>query len=232
VPGARFVRADLSSLRQTHDLVADLSSQHPVIDALVLGAFRFNPSRVQTPEGLEHTFALYVLSRRILADGLLGSLAAAPAPVIVNLCGVGGIRAGRIQWDNLQLTRGYRGFTATMQATRGNELLGASFAQRHGPTGVRYVLHNPLFVATGLHKPFKQPLRAIVGVTSAIFAQPVAKAVQPIAERIDRPPDRPLSAFRRATPIDLTVDPAAAQRFDETVGAIIGISSSTAQPDG
>jgi NAD(P)-dependent dehydrogenase (short-subunit alcohol dehydrogenase family) len=230
VPGARFVQADLSSLRQTHDLVAHLNSQHPMIDALVLGAFRFNPARVQTPEGLEHTFALYVLSRRILADGLLGSLAAAPTPVIVNLCGVGS-RAGRIQWDDLQLTRGYRGFTATMQATRANELLGAWFAQRHGVTGVRYVLHNPLFVATGLHKPFKQPLRAIVAVTSALFAQPVATAVPPIARHIDQPPDRPLSAFRRTTPIDLTVDPAAAQRFDTTVNAIIRTPSSASQRD-
>jgi hypothetical protein len=69
-------------------------------------------------------------------------------------------------------------------------------------------------------------------MTSRILAQPVAKAVPPIARRIDQPPDRPLSAFRRTTPIDLNVDPAASQRFDETVGAIVGTLCSTAPRDG
>ncbi|GAA2889650.1 hypothetical protein GCM10010517_53800 [Streptosporangium fragile] len=54
---AYFVRSDLSSLRQTRDLVKRLSAEYPAIDAPVLAAFRFTPVRVETEEGFEHTFA-------------------------------------------------------------------------------------------------------------------------------------------------------------------------------
>lgn len=85
VPNAQFVRADLSSLRQTRDLIERLSTEHPVIDALVLAAFRFNTARVETDEGFEHTFALYVINRWLMAEGLRDPLENAPVPVIINL---------------------------------------------------------------------------------------------------------------------------------------------------
>ncbi|TKK91690.1 SDR family NAD(P)-dependent oxidoreductase [Herbidospora galbida] len=213
-PNIRFVRSDLSSLRQTHDLVARLAAEHPVIDALILGAFRFNPVRVETEEGFEHTFALYVLNRHLMAEGLRGPLQRAAAPVIVNLCGAG--RGGRIHWDDLQLKNGYRPLTATLQGARAAELLGAAYASEH----VRYVLYNPVFVATGLHEPFRQPLRGLVRAASALFAQPVARAIPPIAALVDRPPAEPLTTWRRGRRLDHAVDAHEARRFAETVRAL------------
>ncbi|MGA4992727.1 SDR family NAD(P)-dependent oxidoreductase [Nonomuraea bangladeshensis] len=213
-PKARFVRADLSSVRQTRELIERLSTEHPVIDALVLAAFRFNPVRVETDEGFEHTFALYVVNRWLMAEGLRASLENAPAPVIVNLCGAG--RGGRIHWDDLQLKDDYRGLTATMQGAAASELLGtAYFSER-----TKYVLYNPVFVATGLHEPFKQPLRGLVRAASAMFAQPVAKAVPPLAALIDHPPAKPLTTWKKGKPIDLTVDRNEARRLEETLRAV------------
>ncbi|MBN6057662.1 short-chain dehydrogenase, partial [Nonomuraea sp. RK-328] len=71
---------------------------------------------VESEEGFEHTFALYVLNRSLMAEGLRAPLENAPAPVIVNLCGAG--QGGRIHWDDLQLTDKYRGLAATMQGAR------------------------------------------------------------------------------------------------------------------
>ncbi|MET7337572.1 SDR family NAD(P)-dependent oxidoreductase [Nonomuraea sp. NPDC005650] len=210
-PGARFVRSDLSSLSQTRDLVERLSSEHPAIDALVLAAFRFNLARTETGEGFEHTFALYVLNRWLMAEGLRGPLENAPAPVIVNLCGAG--QGGRIHWDDLQLKSGYRALTATMQGARAGELLGAAYRSER----TKYVLYNPVYVATALHEPFRQPLRGLVRLASAIFAQPVAKAVPPIAALIDHPPAEPLTTWKKGKPIDLTVDPDEARRLEETI---------------
>ncbi|MEU4403532.1 SDR family NAD(P)-dependent oxidoreductase [Streptosporangium sp. NPDC023963] len=217
VPAARFVQADLSSIRQTRDLVERLRDEHPVIDALVLGAFRYNLARVETEEGFEHTFALSVLSRWLMAEGLRESLERAPAPVIVNLCGVGGIRAGRIHWDDLQFTRDYRPFKVTMQGARAGELLASVYAAER----TSYVLYNPLFVATGLFEPFRQPVRGLIRVMSALFAQPVAKAVPPIAALIDRPPAGPLAAYRRGRPIAFTADRDQALRFEKAVRAMV-----------
>ncbi|MFI7639527.1 SDR family NAD(P)-dependent oxidoreductase [Nonomuraea sp. NPDC049400] len=211
VPKAHFVRCDLSSLRQTRDLVERLNTEHPVIDALVLAAFRFNPTRVETEEGFEHTFALYVLNRWLMVEGLRDPLENASAPVIINLCGAG--QGGQIHWDDLQLKDKYRAVTATMQGARASELLGAAYA----PQRTKYMLYNPVFVATGLHEPFNQPLRSIVRVASAVFAQPVAKAVPPIAALVDHPPAEPLTAWKQGKIIDLDVDRNEARRFEEII---------------
>jgi NAD(P)-dependent dehydrogenase (short-subunit alcohol dehydrogenase family) len=217
VPGARFVRADLASVRRTRDLARRLRDEFPVIDALVLGAFRYNPVRAETEEGFERTFALYVLSRLLMAEGLRGSLQGAPAPVIVNLCGVGGPRSAGIRWDDLQLTRGYRPFTATMQGARAVELL----ASVHDGGRTRYVLYNPGFVATGMHESFGQPVRGVVRAVSALFAQRVDDAVPPITALLDRPPAAPLTAYRRGRPFGLIVDHDSALRMKAAVRAMV-----------
>ncbi|SEG62544.1 short chain dehydrogenase [Nonomuraea solani] len=214
VPNAQFVRADLSSLRQTRDLIERLSTEHPVIDALVLAAFRFNAVRVETDEGFEHTFALYVINRWLMAEGLRDPLEKAPIPVIINLCGAG--QGGKIQWNDLQLKDKYRGLTATMQGAAASELLGMAYSSER----TKYVLYNPVFVATGLHEPFKQPLRGLVQVASAVFAQPVAKAVPPLAALIDHPPAKPLTTWKKGKPIDLAVDRNEARRFEETIRTV------------
>ncbi|WP_336207663.1 SDR family NAD(P)-dependent oxidoreductase [Nonomuraea sp. LPB2021202275-12-8] len=211
VPQAHFIRSDLSSLRRTRDLTERLGAEYPVIDTLVLAAFRLNPARVETAEGFEHTFALYVINRWLMAEGLRDGLERSPAPAIVNLCGAG--QRGRIHWDDLQLAGGYRAVTATMQGARANELLGMAYTAER----TKYVLYNPVFVATGLHEPFKQPLRGVVRAASAAFAQPVARALPPIAALVDRPPGEPLTAWKQGKPIDLAVDLEEARRFERTV---------------
>lgn len=79
------------------------------------------------------------------------------------------------------------------------------------------MLYNPAFVATGLHEPFGQPLRALVRMASAVFAQPVAKAVPPIAALLDHPPAAPLMAWKKGKIIDLAVDRNEARRVEEAI---------------
>ncbi|MDF2706886.1 MAG: short-chain dehydrogenase [Nonomuraea muscovyensis] len=146
-----------------------------------------------------------------MAEGLRGPLENAPTPVIINLCGAG--QGGRIHWDDLQLKNRYRALTATTQGARASELLGTAYASER----TKYVLYNPVFVATGLHEPFKQPLRGLVRVTSAVFAQPVTKAMPPIAALIDQPPTEPLTTWKKGRPIDLAVDRNEARRLAETL---------------
>nr|BFE78862.1 hypothetical protein GCM10020093_014630 [Planobispora longispora] len=187
---AGFVQADLGSVARSRAVAAELAAAHPAVDALVLGAYRYNPARVRTAEGFEQTFALYVLSRHLLAEGLRGSLErAAGTPVILSLCGVGGIKAGTIRWDDLQREREpYRAGRVTMQGARANDLLGVSFAERHAGGRTRYVLYNPGFVATGMTQSLRRPMRGLTKAAAALFAQPVDRAVGPIAALLDRPP--------------------------------------------
>jgi NAD(P)-dependent dehydrogenase (short-subunit alcohol dehydrogenase family) len=202
--------ADLRSIQQTRALADRLPAK---IDVLVLSAGRFDQRRVVTAEGFEQTFALYVLSRYLLAERLRPALERAETPIILNLSGTGGIKAGRIHWDDLNLENGYRMFNATMQGARANDLLGVGFAAHGGP--IRYVLYNPLFVNSGMHRQLGQPSRAITAAAAALFAESTAKAAARLVALLAQPPIEPLTALRREKPVPLDRDPAAAKRLYE-----------------
>jgi len=190
--------ADLTSIAETRKLIARLPDR---IDALVLSAGWFSPRRVVTAEGLERSFAIVVVARFLLTEGLRPALERAPDPVILNLCGVGGIRAGRIHWDDLQLSQGYSLLTSTMQGARALDLLGTGFADRFPDSPIRYVLYNPLFVDSGLHRYFDQPARSIVGVAARLFGATTAASAVPLEGLLERPPTARLTALRRGVPV-------------------------------
>ncbi|MBG0822829.1 SDR family NAD(P)-dependent oxidoreductase [Planomonospora sp. ID91781] len=232
---AVFRRADLASAAVSRAVAAELAQAYPVVDALVLGAYRHHPDRVETAEGFERTFALYVLSRHLLAEGLRGSLERADSPVVLSLCGVG-TRAGRIDWDDLQQARGsYRSLRATMQGARANDLLGVSFAERHAGGRTRYVLYNPGFVATGMAEPLRQPTRGLVRAMARLFARSADETARQVAEVLDRPPAAPLSGFFRGGPVDLGrpgFDREAAARLHGALQDMLGETVRSDRPGG
>lgn len=201
---------DLTSIVETRKLISRLPAR---IDALVLSAGRFSPRRIVTAEGLEQSFAIVVAARFLLTEELRPALERAPNPVILNLCGVGGIKAGRIHWDDLQLSRGYSLLTSTMQGARALDLLGAGFAGRFPDSPIRYVLYNPLFVDSGLHRYFDQPMRSVVGAAARLFGATPAAAAVPLKGLLEQPPTARLTALRRGVPVSLAADPADAARL-------------------
>ncbi|MFK3983845.1 hypothetical protein ACI2K4_26125 [Micromonospora sp. NPDC050397] len=193
--------ADLTSIRQTAALVSRLPDK---IDVLVLAAGRFDRRRIVTDEGLEQTFAIGVLSRYLLAELLRPALDRAAEAIVLNLSGTGGIPAGHIHWDDLQLSRGYSLFNATMQGARANDLLGVGFAAHDPHSRIRYVLYNPLFVNSGMHRQFTQPTRALVGAAAAVFGASTDATAERLATLLAQPPTAPLTALRRGRPVPLT----------------------------
>ncbi|NUT48287.1 MAG: SDR family NAD(P)-dependent oxidoreductase, partial [Saccharothrix sp.] len=148
--GVELIRGDLSTVAGTAAVADEVAARFDVLDHLVLGAGRFTRRRVITADGLEHTFALYAVSRFLLVERLLPVLERATSPVVVSVCGVAGLRGPGIRWDDLAHSRRYRAFGAVSQGARAADLLGAGFADRHPGSRVRYVLHNPMFVDSGL----------------------------------------------------------------------------------
>jgi len=213
-PNLRFIRADLSSTAEVERVVARIAEEHDRVDALALFANRISARRTETPEGLEFTFALYYLSRYLLSHRLIPLLDAAPDPVIINVAGVG-TTAGRIHWEDPQLTRGYGQVRAQLQAGRANDLLGVAFAAESG-SRARYVLYHPGFTRSGVDGHPNPLVRGSLRLLARLFARPVADAIRPIVAWIDRPPADPLTAVDRGRPVDLslrTLDPAEATRL-------------------
>nr|BFF25143.1 hypothetical protein GCM10025732_31080 [Glycomyces mayteni] len=126
---AEFIAADLSLVSENRRVIAAIGDVCDSLDALVLCARYFRSRRAVTAEGFEHHFALYYLSRYLLGYGLADLMDRAKAPVVVNVAGPG-VGPPGVRWDDLELERGYDGWTAMSQGGRLNDLLGVSYAAR------------------------------------------------------------------------------------------------------
>ncbi|MET0135252.1 MAG: SDR family NAD(P)-dependent oxidoreductase [Kibdelosporangium sp.] len=213
-----FIQADLSSIAETERVIDRVNRSYSTVDALLLFANRQYPKRLETAAGLEHTFALYYLSRYLLAQGLRPALDASPDPVIVSVAGVGNT-AGSISWDDLQLTRGYRMVRAQLQAGRANDLLAAGYTGK-----ARFVLYHPGFTRSGDLSPLHPAIRFLIRALGKVAARPVAAAIGPIHGFLDQPPKPQLTAIDRGKPVDLslkTLDRADALRLAEATEKLL-----------
>lgn len=196
----RFLQADLSSVAETERVIAEIKRHSRTVDALVLFANRQRPKRQETSEGLEYVFALYYLSRYLLARELSPLLDASPYPVIVSVAGVGNT-AGAISWDDLQLTRRYSMVRAQLQAGRANDLLGVAFAEQ-GVGKARFVMYHPGFTRSGDMSMLNPVVRSLLKTLGKIAARPVTAAIRRIHDFLDNPPQQPLTAIDRGKPVD------------------------------
>lgn len=223
-PGtAEFLQADLSTIAGCQEVVEYVTTSVDDLDGVVFGAQRFQSRRVETTDGLEFTFALAYLSRFLLGHGLRDHLERGTRPVIMNIAGPGGI-PGQINWADLQHRDSYTGMRASMQASRGNDLLGVEFAARYPDTRIRYLLHNPGFVRTAMADPLPQPMRALTKTLAVVFATSASTAAQRISALMADPPAEPVSAFmrRRRLPLDgPAFDPDTARRLHEVTRELI-----------
>jgi NAD(P)-dependent dehydrogenase (short-subunit alcohol dehydrogenase family) len=200
-PGSlEFVRADLSLVSANRRVVDRILDAHPRIDGLVLCARYFRTRRRETPEGFEDNFALFYLSRLLLGYGLRPALERTERSVIVNVAGPG--HDTPVVWDDLQSTRRYDGVGAMFLTGRLNDLLGVTFAQRHGDGPVRYALFHPGTTSTGFAGEYDPPTARFIEQQKAT-AKPATAVVPPIVRLLDDPPAEPLSAFTTGTRMGL-----------------------------
>lgn len=200
-PGsAAFVQADLSLVSNTRHTIDRLADEYPSIDGLVLCARFMRSRRKVTPEGLEDNFALFYLSRLLFGYGLLSRLEKADRPVIVNVAGPG--HDTPIAWDDLQSARRYDLVHAMFMTGRLNDLLGVTFAERHGAGPVRYVLFHPSTTATSYAGEF-DPQTAAHLRRQRTMAKPATDVVPPLLRLLDDPPTPPLTAFNLFTELSV-----------------------------
>ncbi|TDC12750.1 SDR family NAD(P)-dependent oxidoreductase [Streptomyces sp. 8K308] len=225
---AHFVAADLRLVRDTLRVLGELRARHPVIDTLVLGAAFVRQRRVVTEEGFEHAFALYYLSRHILAHGLAAELRAAERPLVIDLT-VPGAAKGAIRWGDLQLSSGFSWRAANQQSRRAAELSGLRLS-----AAVPYALWGPAnLVRTSLQGDTGRLTRLAASALRATVATPVERAIRPILALSAQPPAEPrLSAHRGTKRIPLTIgeaDHAEADRLHEETRLLLAPFRTAAQ---
>jgi NAD(P)-dependent dehydrogenase (short-subunit alcohol dehydrogenase family) len=148
-PGVRATvhYADLTRLAEVRRLGAELLATHPRIDVLVNNAGALFQQREVTEDGLERTFALNHVAYFLLTQ-LLRERLAASAPARVVSVASRAHEGAVLDLEDLNLERGYSGWTAYRRSKLANILFTRELARRLAGTGVSANCLHPGFVAS------------------------------------------------------------------------------------
>jgi NAD(P)-dependent dehydrogenase (short-subunit alcohol dehydrogenase family) len=145
-----LVIGDLSTQAGVRGLAEAVKGEADRLDVLVNNAGVYRDERVLTADGLEMTFAVNLLAPFLLSHLLLPLLREAAPSRIVNVASGAHFDAERVDWDNLQGERRYRGWDAYAQSKLGVVLLSAALARRHDPEEVTVNCLHPGVICTKL----------------------------------------------------------------------------------
>ncbi|MDR3512350.1 MAG: SDR family oxidoreductase [Caulobacteraceae bacterium] len=139
--------ADLSSIAETRRVAAEIAVAEPRIDVLVNNAGALFNSRALSPDGLEMTFAVNHMAYFVLTQGLLHRLITSAPARIVSTASRAHVGA-KLDFDDLQMTKGFSGFAAYGRSKLANILFTRELARRLDGTKVTANCLHPGFVAT------------------------------------------------------------------------------------
>jgi retinol dehydrogenase-12 len=108
---AELLEIEMASFESIRKAADRFSAAHSSLDVLVNNAGTAVSGRRLSPDGHELTWATNFLGPFLLTRSLLSLLKKAERPRVVNV-GSEGHRAGRLDWENLELERGYTTFRA------------------------------------------------------------------------------------------------------------------------
>ncbi len=164
--------ADLSSQASIRQLAEAFQSERARLDVLVNCAGAFFRDRAVTIDGLEMTFALNHLAYFLLTTLLLDVLVASAPARVVNVTS-GAQSMGRIEFEDLQGERRYRGQAAYNQSKLANVLFTYELTRRLEGTRVTANCVHPGVVRTNFGRQ-NQPLawRLMIPVMAPFFRSP------------------------------------------------------------
>ena len=142
-----FHRADLSLMSEVRRLAHTIAETEAQLDVLVNNAGGLFQHRQETAEGFERTFALNHLNYFLLTNLLLTKLREAQAGRIVNVASRAH-EGGRLDFDDLQSARNYKGWPAYRASKLVNILFTRALAKRLQGTNVTANALHPGFVRT------------------------------------------------------------------------------------
>jgi len=144
-----YLLADLSMQSQIHQLAEEFKSRYERLDVLVNNAGAIHLFRRVSADGIEMTFALNHLAYFLLTNLLLDTLKASAPARIVNVAS-NSHYGQHLDFDNLQLTRGYNPMRAYGRSKLCNLYFTYELARRLEGTGVTVNAMHPGFVATNM----------------------------------------------------------------------------------
>jgi len=208
--------ADLTRISEMKRLAAQIAAAEPRIDVLINNAGTLFGSRQVTDDDLERTFAVNHLAYFVLTMGLRQRLIAGSPARIVNTAS-DAHRGCKLDFADLQSTRGYSGFKVYGRSKLCNILFTRELARRWRGQGVTANCLHPGFVATRFGDGSGGMLSRAVRVAK-IFAISPEEGARTIVYLASSPDVVDVSGeyfykCRRATPTQEARDDSAAERL-------------------
>jgi NAD(P)-dependent dehydrogenase (short-subunit alcohol dehydrogenase family) len=182
VPGAEVETetVDFASFASVRALAAAIRDRYPRLAILVNNAGMVTTRRVVTEDGFESLFQINHLSPFLLTNLVLPSLKdAAPSRIVITASNAA--QSAKLDFDDLQLTKGWGPMKAYGRSKLGNIMFTYALARRLEGSGVTVNCFHPGFVGTrignkggaadlvwAMIKPFV--LTSAQGAETAIFA--------------------------------------------------------------
>lgn len=155
--------ADLSRLSEMKRVAGEIAAAEPRIDVLINNAGAIFNSRQVTEDGMELTFALNHMSYFVMALGLRDRLAASMPARVINTAS-DAHKGKQLDFNDLQSSRGFRGFNTYGRSKLSNILFTRELARRWAGTGITVNSLHPGFVSTRFGDesggPFSYAIRA------------------------------------------------------------------------
>lgn len=143
-----FILADLSSQQEIRQLVDQFKHKYQRLHVLANTAGALFPTRQQSADGIEMTFALNHLNYFLLTNLLLNTLISSTPARIVNISASAHKFTRGVNFDDLQGHVKYSGWGAYSQSKLCNLLFTYELARRLDGTGVTVNALHPGIVAT------------------------------------------------------------------------------------
>jgi NAD(P)-dependent dehydrogenase (short-subunit alcohol dehydrogenase family) len=156
-----LMAADLSSQAEIRRLADEFKATHDRLDVLVNNAGVYLPKRTLTIDGLETTFAVNHLAYFLLTNLLLEVLKKSAPSRIISVSSEAH-KYGKIEFDNLQGEREYKGIPAYSHSKLANVLFTRELARRLEGTQVTANSLHPGAVATSIFRNTPKPIEWLI----------------------------------------------------------------------
>jgi NAD(P)-dependent dehydrogenase (short-subunit alcohol dehydrogenase family) len=224
-PNTSIMICDVSSRNSIKRFTKNFQDNYARLDVLINNAGAVFSKRQNTPEGYEKTFATNYLGPFLLTHNLLPVLKASAPSRIINISS-GMHKTGRINFDDIQREKGYRGMLVYADSKLMLTTYTYELAKRLKDTGVTANVVEPGFVSSGFGNNSGSLINAIIFTLVRALQIPVHEGAKTpiwaaIAPELERVTGKCYAKNKEITTAKISYDPYVQKRLWETTEKLL-----------